>query len=118
MVQENLEKQKQREDIGKKTYMTTYKGGGTPPIIKKYKILRCNTPKFRTFVVVTAFLWNRRREFLNKYKILSFYGLAKSNIGKKPYLTTYQGGPPILKNTKYCGATPRNCDYFTVVTGF
>ena len=59
--------------LGKNPYLTTYQGGGPPQIMKKYRILWCNTLKFRSFVVETAFF---------------------GNIGAKPYLTTYQGGGP------------------------
>ena len=43
---------------------------------KTNKILRETTPNFRSFVVVTGFL---------------------GNIGKKPYLTTYQRAPQYEK---------------------
>ena len=59
--------------LGKKTLLDDLSGGWAPPIMKKYRILWCNTLKFRSFVVVTAFF---------------------GNIGTKPYLTTYQGEAP------------------------
>ena len=42
--------------VAKKPYLTTYKGGWPPLIMKKYSIMRCYKPKFRYFVVETAFL--------------------------------------------------------------
>ena len=50
-------------NIGKKPYLTTYQGGGPPPIMEKYRILWCNTLKFRNFVVVTAFFGSSRGAF-------------------------------------------------------
>ena len=64
----------QQCNIGKKPYLTTYKGWGDPPNIKKYKIVRGNTPKFRSFVVETAFLRKMEGGVLNNYRICSFYG--------------------------------------------
>ena len=63
----------QKRIIGKNHYLTTCQGGGGN--MKKYKILWGNTPKFRSFVVVTAIFRNRREGVLNKYKGWSFYGL-------------------------------------------
>ena len=42
--------------------------GGPPSINKKYKILWCNTLKFRSFVVATAFFWRwrQRRKYWHK----------------------------------------------------
>ena len=49
--------------LAKKHYLTAYRGGvgeGREGNMKKYKILWGNTPKFRSFVVVTAILLNMR----------------------------------------------------------
>ena len=66
--------------MAKKHYLTAYPGGvgeGREGNMKKYKNLWGNTPKFRSFVVVTAILLNMRGrgDLLNKYKDWSFYGL-------------------------------------------
>ena len=47
---------KQRGNIGKKPLFDDFEGRGvTPPKYEKYKILRGNTPKLRTYVIVTDF---------------------------------------------------------------
>ena len=89
--------------------MTTYKGGD-PHNIKKYKIVRGNTPKFRSFVVETAFLRKLEGGVLNKYKIWSFYGLAKMQYWQKILLDDLPGGraPPNIKKYKIVrGDTPK-----------
>ena len=60
--------------------------------MKKYKIQWGKTPNFRSFVVVIAFLWNWRGRFWIKTKFGHLMSWQKRNIGKKPYLTTCQGG--------------------------
>ena len=70
--------------------------------MKKYSIMRCNNPKFRCFVVETAFLRNLEGGVLNKYKILSFYGQVKEQYWQKTLLDDLPGGgpPPIMKRNK------------------
>ena len=46
--------------MAKKHYLTTYQGGGPPPIMKKYKILGGNTLKFGSLVEETAFFEENR----------------------------------------------------------
>ena len=72
--------------LAKKPYLTTYQGGGHPPILKKYKIVRDNTRKFRSLVVETAFWRKLEGGVLNKYKIWSFYGLATMQYWQKTLL--------------------------------
>ena len=71
--------------------------------MKKYKILRCNTPKFRCFVVETAFLRKLEGGVLNKYESRSFYGLAKQQYWQKTLLDDLPGGEGggLMKKTKY-----------------
>ena len=69
-----------------------YKCGWVPPPYKQYVIYRGGP-------------LNRRSDYRHKK------AKTGANIGKKPYLTTYkEGAPKFMKNTKYCGATPRNFD--------
>ena len=56
------DKKKRNGENGNKTYQ----GGEEPQ--KKYKILRCNNPKFRCFEVENAFLREKEGEVLNKYE--------------------------------------------------
>ena len=78
---------------------TTYKGVGDPHIIKKYKIVRGDTPKFRSCVVESAFLRKLEGGVLNKYKIWSLNGLAKMQYWQKILLDDLPGGraPPQYK---------------------
>ena len=51
--------------IGQKPYLRQTRGGRGEKM-KKYKLLWCNTLKFRSFVVVTAFLINSEGGVLKK----------------------------------------------------
>ena len=92
----------QNSNIGKKSYLTTYQGGGTPKIMKKHKMLRCSTPKFQCFVVETAFLRKLEGGVLNIYESWSFYGLAKQQYWQKTLLDDLPGGRggDLMKKTK------------------
>ena len=59
--------------------------------MKKYSIMRCNKPKFRCFVVETAFLRKFEGGVLNKYESWSFNGLVKQQYWQKPLLDDLPG---------------------------
>ena len=91
-----------------------------PPIMKKYKIVRGNTLKFRSLVVETAFLGYWRGAFWKNTTFAHFMGWEQSNIGKNHYLTTYQGGgpPPIIKKNKILGGNTLKFRTLVVETAF
>ena len=83
--------QKSWAQLAKNHYWKTSKGAGDTNM-KKYKILRGNTPKFRGICGCNDFFWEiggGRFEKIQYFVIL--WASRGGNIGKKPYLTTYQG---------------------------
>ena len=83
--------------------------GCPPQLMKKYKILRCNTPKFRCLVVETAFLGNLRGRF-EKIQYLDILWAGKRAIlAKNPTwrLTRGEGGGINEKDQILWGNTPK-----------
>ena len=65
---------KERENIGKKPYLTTYQGA---PQYEKIKNTEGKHPEISIIFDCNRFFLNQEEGVLNKYKIWSFKGLVK-----------------------------------------